>query len=136
MSYSLSQLESIYGMSRKAREKRCAPAPWTFNGRFSIYDNVGKFQDLTLERLLKVPDLLARAEESGCEACYVEVARWSSLRDRWERFAFEKCFGGEIKEFPDLGDKATCTMIAEFINARMGTATACLFHSFPNLHSI
>lgn len=84
-----------------------------------------------------VPDLLARAECSGSEGCYVEVARWSYLRERWERFAFEKCLGGEIKEFPDLGDIETCDLIADFINERMkqGRGRPPLVNSLPNFNS-
>ena len=39
--------------------------------------------------------LLARAEESGSEGCYVEVAIWNDHAGQWQRFCFMKCFGGE-----------------------------------------
>ena len=116
--------------------KRCAPPPWTFTGHFSLYSHAKRMMHhLDLETLLKIPDLLARAERSGSEACYVEVVRWSYLRERWEKFAFEKCFGGKIKEFPDLGDNETCQKIADFINERMGTRFTSLFWGMPTFNS-
>jgi hypothetical protein len=117
--------------------KRCAPPPWSFTGHFSLYTHAPKrtMRHLDLETLLKVPDLMARAERSGSEACYVEVIRWSNLRARWEKFAFEKCFGGEIKEFPDLGDTETCQKIADFINERMGTRFTSLCWGLPTFNS-
>jgi hypothetical protein len=42
--------------------------------------------------------LFARAENSGCEGCYIEVAIWNEKTLAWERFCFEKVFGGEIRE--------------------------------------
>ncbi len=48
--------------------------------------------------------LFARAEESGSEGCYVEVARWYEARWRWERYAFLKFLNGDDPQFlvPDL----------------------------------
>jgi len=120
------------------RAAQSAPPPWHFNGHFSRYTVSKRMMiSVSLENLLKVPDLLARAECSGCEACYIEVARWSDLRNRWERFAFEKCFGGEIKEFPNLGDIATCELVADFINERMkqGRGHAPLIHGLPSFNA-
>lgn len=122
-----------------AKAKRGAPAPFTVSGHpFAKYSTKREqmkgrlHKTMSLQTLLFVPDLVARAENSGCEACYVEVARWSFIRHRWERFAFAKFFGGEIKEFPDLGDEETCKKIADLINERQGGSPATMIHSFPS----
>ncbi len=130
--------QSLADWVQGQRARRCAPPPWTFTGHFSRYICSKRMMfDISLETLLKVPDLLARAECSGSEACYIEVARWSYLRERWERFAFEKCFGGEIKEFPDLGDIETCELIADFINQRMrqGRGHSSFVHNLPTFNT-
>lgn len=76
---------------------------------------------LTFDELLALQRseqmLTARAEESGNEACYCEVAQWNELRNRWERFAFAKCFGGEFDGQPDANDVATARLFADAINA-------------------
>lgn len=104
--------------------------------RYTPIDLCGKrmLPDMTLAQLLRTPDLIARAEQSGCEACYVEVARWSCLRSRWERFAFEKFFGGEI--WPDLGQNETCEKLAKIINDRSDVCgTVAFIHNLPSFNS-
>jgi hypothetical protein len=65
-------------------------------------------------------DLLARAEDSGCESTYWEVARWNEARRRWERFAFEKCLDVFRSDVPglsaDAGDQETAEAVAKIIN--------------------
>jgi hypothetical protein len=121
--------------AREARAKRCAPPSWTFRETFHRYTPNRLIRDISLTTLLKVPDLFAHAESSGCEACYVEVARWSWIRNRWEKFAFVKCFGGEIKEFPDIGDVETCRKIADLINERQGRQPGAVVNCFPSFNS-
>ena len=88
---------------------------------------------VTLRQILRVPDLIARAEHSGSEACYVEVARWSALRQRWERFAFEKFFGGELWRNLNAGD--TCERLADIINRRAGTHRCSFIHNLPSFNT-
>lgn len=68
----------------------------------------------------KTGELLARAENSGCESCYVEVARWSQDRSRWEWFCFEKmmdvCFMDDQGECIDISDWDKAVAIADYIN--------------------
>lgn len=68
------------------------------------------------ERNRQEGDLLARAENSGCEGFYVEVARWSFKRERWERFCFFKLLGGEDRERPDWTPKQLAERYAREIN--------------------
>lgn len=86
----------------------------------------------TLRDLLEMPrgEILARPEHSGCEGCYVEVARWNGTAGRWERFAFEKLFGSEIH--PDWSAERTAGHLAAIINRRHGNAHASLIHTLPN----
>ena len=124
---------------QKLRARRCAPAPFTYTEHFSRYtpSNQQHFRmqvPISLAVLLRVPDLWAHAERSGSEGCYVEVARWSELRQRWERFAFAKVFGGEIKEQPDLGDNETAILLANFINERMKNTVITIVHNFPSFN--
>ena len=67
---------------------------------FSQYE-CGGFRHETLESIIALQtdtmDLFAHAENSGSEGCYVEIARWSYTRQRWERFAFCKLFNEEIE---------------------------------------
>lgn len=83
--------------------------------------------------------LFARAENSGCEGCYVEVAKWNEERRRWERYAFEKYFGGE---HPDDTDAAgvygyaadTAQRFADDINAAANPhgENVSFIHSLPD----
>jgi len=51
--------------------------------------------------------LFARTEQSGSEGCYVEVARWSEARGRWERYAFLKFLNGDDPHFPSCVEAAS-----------------------------
>lgn len=86
--------------------------------RFHTYIGAGSPRKLmrvvSLRQLLRIPDLYARAELSGCEGCYVEVSRWNRHTARWERFCFEKFFGSELWE--GLGEVDTAVRVAAIIN--------------------
>ena len=80
------------------------------NGKpFRLYGNNGdESAEVIAEISTATNELWARRENSGCESCYVEVARWSTERERWERFAFAKMLNvvfyddsGEVLEFED-----------------------------------
>ena len=77
-------------------------------------------------------DLVARAENSGSEACYVEIARWNPRELQYQRYAFVKVFGGEY----DLGVEscfATAKLIANDINnVDSWAAYSPLIHRLPN----
>lgn len=87
--------------------------------------------------------LVARAENSGSEGCYIEVARWNKDAQRWQRYAFLKVFGGEdltLEEQDEaekrdngaLGSVATAQRIAAHINASFDGDEARFIHTFPN----
>ena len=86
---------------------------------FCTYDHSGP-DYISLEDLValnrKDGDLFAHAERSGCEACYVEVARWCFDKHCYRRWAFCKFFGGEVPEIPDANDVETCRHVARIIN--------------------
>ena len=71
-------------------------------------------------------DLWARAEDSGCEGCYCEVARWDKENRRWSRYAFEKYFGDEHHTGWQLANAA-----AGAINGGREDDLV-LIHSMPN----
>ena len=101
---------------------------------------------ITLDELLvlaKDGELVARAENSGSEGCYVEVARWNPNPEtgpaQWQRYAFEKVFGGEIERldpkkyglFPgELDADATAEVLAGMINMA-GWKHHSLIHTLP-----
>jgi hypothetical protein len=123
----------------EALAKRTAPPPWHASLCFIQYSSEKSarlHKGFDLLEILEYEDLLARAENSGCEGTYVEVAIWSACRQRWERFAFEKFFGGEIKEFPDLRSYETAKMVADFINERQGTAASSFIHNLPSFEGM
>ena len=103
---------------------------------YSIY---GGGRNITLDELKAENDrggmLLARAENSGSEGCYVEVAKWNESTERWERYAFEKYFGGE---HPGDDDLATCMSTAEKYAAEINAAgyscgeNQSFIHALPN----
>jgi hypothetical protein len=100
---------------------------------FSIYG--GAFGTLSFEELLadgrKSQLLLARAEESGSEGCYCEVAKWSFDRNRWERYCFAKFLGGEgVESEEGLTPRELADRYAAAINATGGWAMA-LIHNLP-----
>jgi hypothetical protein len=118
---------------------------------FACYSQEGKtYRGLSLEQLLEIAkdgSILARAEDSGCEGCYIEVARWKQGKDchsgNWYRFAFEKVFGGEDMTLEEqdaahdrsdralLSSHATAERIAAKINEVSGNARVALIHRFP-----
>lgn len=112
--------------------------------RFARY---GLGRDLLMSEMIKGvqdagPDhgLVARAENSGCEGCYIEVARWNPSANQWQRYAFLKVFGGEDlnPEFEDEnggqdeGSEATAIRIASHINASFDGDEARFIHTFPD----
>jgi hypothetical protein len=88
--------------------------------------------------MAKDGSIMARAENSGCEGCYVEVARWSEKEQRWERYCFNKVFGGEDLRLEhqtagyEVGAEATAERIAARINLASGNAYMPLIHRLPN----
>jgi hypothetical protein len=96
---------------------------------FCFYGAVGrgKTRGEVLEELQSTDfHLVARAEYSGCEGCYCEVAR---VETEVYRYAFCKYFGGEIDENV-TGDYDTAHLLAERINAFFPGAD--LVHSLSN----
>jgi hypothetical protein len=95
------------------------------------------FRHLSLEDLVRhqreEDDLLARAEYSGCESVYVEVARWSAAKKRWCRYCFLKlldvAFEGDCNSELELAET-----IAGMINAATDTQAAdrVFVHRLPN----
>jgi len=79
-------------------------------------------------------DLLARAENSGCEGHYVEVARWSYKRERWERYCHCKFLGGDDRERADWPPKKLAEHYAREINDAYNDnqADLALIHKLPN----
>jgi hypothetical protein len=94
----------------------------------------GHGHTITLEELLLLANMdrgsiLARAEFSGSESCYCEVARWNYERSRWERYAFIKLMDVNIDGLRKDRDKAVA--IADLINS-FGGSTVSLIHNMPN----
>lgn len=82
-------------------------------------------------------DLFARAENSGSEACHVEVARWNESTSRWERYAFMKVFGGEHLEAPDAHAVETAELFAMEINIVQDLGThAPVIHRMPTFATV
>lgn len=77
--------------------------------------------------------LLARAENSTCEGCCVEIAIWNDECRQWQRFAYLKCLGGEHYEFPDEDALQTATRIANEINnaGQISSERAALIARLP-----
>ena len=84
-------------------------------------------------------EIWARAEASGSEGCYVEVARWDREAVEWCKFAFLKILDhglmeeilpekGEVKE---LSADETAEWLAGRINAAHGNKWAAVIHSMP-----
>lgn len=87
---------------------------------FCLYD--GAATDTTYHDVLRVAEetgmIFARAEYSGSEGCYVEVARWNQEWNEWQRFAFCKVFDGEPE--PEKAF-ARCNWIAAKLNHASGS---------------
>jgi hypothetical protein len=75
--------------------------------------------------------LFARAEHSGSEGCYVEVARWSGKHNTWCRFAHFKCFGGEVRT-DKLGAEEAASRIADSINKWHQSHPLPIIYHLPN----
>lgn len=102
---------------------------------FSRYFNETPVQSISLRALLDgvvCGDLMARAEESGCEGCYIEVARWNDKLRQWQRFAFEKVFGGEEGGQDGESARDAAIRIANRINQAHGVDFVPLIHTLPS----
>lgn len=93
----------------------------------------GNGDSITLDELKQLQretgSLFAHAENSGCEGCYVEVARYNNAANCWQRFAFLKCFGGEHASNEDASAEETARLFAAEISPR---ACDSFIHSLPN----
>ncbi len=85
---------------------------------------------ITVQEVLDLPrgEIWARAEDSGCEGCYCEVARLTET-GFWRRFAFVKFFNGDLGDF-NAYDCAK--MVARFINAHHQTEAYPLIHKMTS----
>jgi hypothetical protein len=113
--------------------------------RFNLYGGE-TFESLTYNELLALAEecgmLYARAEFSGSEGCYVEVARWNNKAGQWQRFAFEKVFD-EYADDGRFGDVrvATCYERADWIARKLNHAGGVgpgvrLIHSMPSYKAV
>jgi hypothetical protein len=102
--------------------------------RYSLYG--GGMQTISHPNLCiantETGDFLARAENSGCEGCYTEVARWSHRRKRWERFCFAKFLGGEDQTLESPRELATRHAAAINAAANTDQINLALIHRMPN----
>ena len=86
-------------------------------------------QHLTITELMAINrtsrgELYARAEDSGCEGSYCEVARWDEATQRWGRYAFKKFF-------PD--EHHSCWQKAQWAAGAINCGDeAVLIHSMPD----
>jgi hypothetical protein len=84
--------------------------------RFHLY---GRDMMISVAALLDLNsremDLAARAENNPNEGYCTEVARWSYLNDRWERYAWYKFLGGE--DGTDADAETLAVRYAKIINA-------------------
>lgn len=94
--------------------------------------NVMDVEEL-LELQRKDGMLYARAEQSGSEGTYVEVAIWNSNHRQWQRYAFMKCFGGEHPTLPDAGSIQTARRFADDVNQILHTqdVSFSIVHNMP-----
>ena len=99
--------------------------------RFTLYGDT--WRNMSYHELLALAEdtgmLHARAEDSGCEGVYVEVARWNDKARQWQRFAFEKFFDGDV-------EGETAWQRAEWIAAKVNHASkvhhVTWIHTLPN----
>ena len=108
--------------------------------RFAAYSDI-MGEGFTLAELVEFQaregTLFANAENSGSEGCYCEVARWNMESQRFERFAFLKCFGGEYRgeKNSNRGDSVLkATETAARFAAAINSATdrnLCIVHLMP-----
>lgn len=101
--------------------------------RFELYGDV--WHALTLEEMLAAQaehhNLWARAENSGSESCYCEVAVWNDDARQWQRFATCKCMDYRLPELPEATDAATAEALAAMINKDQDERIAVI-HRMPN----
>lgn len=71
------------------------------------------FKGVLVSELRAMNDVIAEVADSGSEGVYVEVARYSEQRKRWERFAFYKFLGGECDIEDDID---IASRFARYIN--------------------
>jgi hypothetical protein len=64
--------------------------------KFMSYLNTDEISIEELQALAKEEEIVARAEFSGSEGCFVEVCRWNPATQCFERYCFEKFLGGEL----------------------------------------
>ena len=104
--------------------------------KFSIYGSNTAWAEIDLLELLQMQstdgDLWAHAETSGCESCYVEVARWNHAAQQWQRFCFFKIDGWRFPEIDDCTDGHTAELLARRINSTTWQARAAVVHRMPN----
>ncbi len=100
--------------------------------RYCKYGSVGG-EHITHDELLTEARadamLFARAEQSGSEGTYVEVARWSEERRRYERYCFEK-FLDPLDD--DLSAEASAIRIAAEINEASAGPLVRFIASLPD----
>lgn len=100
--------------------------------KYENHDSITHEQLITMNR--EKGALLARAEISGCEGCYTEVAKWSCKHGRWERFCFVKFLGGEDSARPDYTPVSLAEHYAREINEAVDPFQVYLplIHGLPN----
>ena len=87
---------------------------------FSLYTRLlappysRSIRSIKWKQLIRIPFLFARAEDSGSEGCYVEIAKWNRHSRRYERFAHAKFFGGEL--WQESSAETTAARVATMIN--------------------
>ena len=72
-------------------------------------------------------EFFVRAENSGSEGCYVEVARWNWDACRWQKFAFLKCLGGELGGDSDLNGEQTAAWIVRVLSEHVPPMMTVIF---------
>lgn len=102
--------------------------------KFTVY---GQYMDpdIPIEDLIESNresgEFIARAEDSGSESTYVEVAKWSHTRHRWERCCFCKCMDYRLPGHEDATDRQTAIEAARLINEAGGVVFAKFIASLP-----
>lgn len=82
--------------------------------RYSANPKVLMARHLDWWQIRRVHDIFARAENSGSEGYYVEIAKWHPKAKQWQKFAFQKFLGGEV--WRDLGALETAVRVAAMVN--------------------
>jgi hypothetical protein len=97
------------------------------NLNFCLYGKIcGSISMKEIKKLKNDFSIFARAEYSGAEGCYCEVARWNEEKRVYQRFAFVKFFDG------DLGGNSAldcAKQTAEYIN---GNDDYTIIHHLEN----